>query len=79
MKRLAILIPCFNEEKGLPKVLDKIPYDLLKDMQLIGDVLFKSNTEAPKVVLYDYPGSSNGGGVTFFDPTGQGNNAAIGA
>ncbi len=37
-------------------------------MQHIGDVLFKSNTEAPEVVLYDFPNSSNGNS-TFF---GQG-------
>jgi|GEM_PF-6358549 len=35
--------------------LDDSPYDLLLDMQLIGDVLFKSNTAAPQVILYDFP------------------------
>ncbi|HSW89038.1 MAG TPA: glycosyltransferase family 2 protein [Candidatus Saccharimonadales bacterium] len=30
MKKITVLIPCFNEEKGLSKVLDKIPYEKLK-------------------------------------------------
>ena len=53
--------------------LDDSPYDLLKDMQLIGDVLFKSNTPAPQVILYNYPNvSSNNNGFTFFNATNDG-------
>lgn len=40
--------------------LDDSPYDILLDMQLIGDVLFKGNTAAPQVILYDFNGSNNG-------------------
>lgn len=35
--------------------LEDSPFDLLVDMQKIGDVLFVSNTEAPQVTLYDFP------------------------
>lgn len=51
--------------------LDDSPYDLLLDMQLIGDVLFKSNTAAPQVILYDFPGAggNTNSNFTFFDPT----------
>lgn len=39
--------------------LDDSPFDLLVDMQKIGDLLFVSNTEAPQVTLYDFPASTN--------------------
>lgn len=44
--------------------LDDSPFDLLVDIQLIGDVLFKNNTKAPEVTLYgsnQSDGSAGGG------------------
>ncbi len=53
--------------------LDDSPFDLLLDMQMIGDVLFKSNTAAPEVILYDFPGLWwAGGSPTYFNPSGNG-------
>lgn len=51
--------------------LDDSPYDLLKDMQLIGDVLFKSNTPAPQVTLYN-PTSPAGNPFMFFNASNDG-------
>src|SRR5882762_1421502 len=30
MEKITVLIPCYNEEKGIAKVLDKIPYHRIK-------------------------------------------------
>lgn len=60
--------------------LDDSPFDLLLDMQMIGDVLFKSNTAAPQVILYDFPWVGwAGSSPTYFNPNGASSspNAAI--
>lgn len=53
--------------------LDDSPYDLLLDMQLIGDVLFKSNVQAPQIIFYDFPkGKNSSANPVFFNANGDG-------
>jgi glycosyltransferase involved in cell wall biosynthesis len=43
MKKITILIPCYNEEKGIGKVLDSIPYDKLKKLGYKAEALVVDN------------------------------------
>src|SRR5579883_1589246 len=43
MKKITVLIPCYNEEYGLPKVLDKIPYKHLEKYEFAVDVIVIDN------------------------------------
>lgn len=50
MKKITILIPCYNEEKGLEKVLDKIPYEKLKKYDFLIEVIVIDNNSTDKTV-----------------------------
>lgn len=41
--RLAILIPCYNEEKSIKKVIDMIPLKRIEKMGLVPDVMIINN------------------------------------
>lgn len=43
MKKITVLIPCYNEEKGLAKVLDKIPYKKLNKFDFSIEVIVIDN------------------------------------
>lgn len=46
MKKITVLIPCYNEEKGLSKVLDKIPYaKILQNDFLIEIIVIDNNSK----------------------------------
>lgn len=42
-KKLAILIPCHNEEKGIGKVIDTIPVTLLKKLGFVTEIIVIDN------------------------------------
>jgi glycosyltransferase involved in cell wall biosynthesis len=50
MKKITILIPCFNEEKGLGKVLDDVPKDKLAAMGYQVDTVVIDNNSKDKTV-----------------------------
>lgn len=43
MKKITILIPCYNEEKGIGKVIDSIQFDTLKKFGFIAEVIVVDN------------------------------------
>jgi glycosyltransferase involved in cell wall biosynthesis len=43
MKKITVLIPCYNEEKGLTKVLEAIPYKKLAKYDFIVEVIVIDN------------------------------------
>ena len=43
LKKITLMIPCYNEEKGLPKVISEIPYKKLKDLGYSLDILVIDN------------------------------------
>lgn len=43
MKKITILIPCFNEEKGIGKVIDGIPVEKLKKLGFTTDIIVINN------------------------------------
>jgi dolichol-phosphate hexosyltransferase len=47
-KRLVILIPCFNEEKGIAKVINSIPYDRLGRYGYTAEVIVIDNNSKDK-------------------------------
>ncbi len=48
MKKITVLIPCYNEEEGLPKVLDTIPYEYLKKYEMDTEVIVIDNNSTDK-------------------------------
>ncbi len=48
LKKLAILIPCHNEEKGVVKVIDSIPFALLKRLGIATEVIVVDNNSTDK-------------------------------
>lgn len=48
LKKLVIIIPCHNEEKGLGKVIEQIPSDLLKKSGYSVEVLVVNNVSSDK-------------------------------
>jgi len=46
--KITILIPCFNEEKGIGKVIDAIPYTFLSHMGLQIEVIVIDNNSTDK-------------------------------
>lgn len=49
-KKVAILIPCHNEEKGIGRVIDAIPTRLLKSMGFIAEVIVINNNSTDRTV-----------------------------
>jgi glycosyltransferase involved in cell wall biosynthesis len=48
--KITILIPCHNEEKGLGKVIDGIPLQLLKRLHIKTEILVINNNSTDKTV-----------------------------
>jgi len=48
MKKITVLIPCYNEEKGVGKVIDSIPKDDLKKLGYSTEVLVVDNNSKDK-------------------------------
>ncbi len=48
MKKITILIPCHNEEKGIGKVIDSIPLKMLKKMGYKTDIIVIDNNSSDK-------------------------------
>lgn len=46
--KIAILIPCFNEEKGIGKVIDAIPYEFLSHLGFTTEVMVIDNNSTDK-------------------------------
>jgi dolichol-phosphate mannosyltransferase len=51
MKKLTVVIPCFNEEKGIGKVLDAIPKAKLKELGFQTEVLVIDNNSKDKTAI----------------------------
>lgn len=49
-KKIAILIPCHNEEKGIGRVIDAIPSGFLKQLGCIAEVIVINNNSTDKTV-----------------------------
>jgi glycosyltransferase involved in cell wall biosynthesis len=47
-KKLAILIPCYNEEKGIGKVIDTIPKTMLKRLGFTTEIIVIDNNSTDK-------------------------------
>ncbi|HVZ67393.1 MAG TPA: glycosyltransferase family 2 protein [Patescibacteria group bacterium] len=47
-KKIAVIIPCYNEEKGIGKVIDGIPVKKLKSMGYITDIIVVDNNSTDK-------------------------------
>lgn len=50
MKKIAVLIPCFNEEKGIGNVIDGIPRRKLKALGYDVEVYVIDNNSSDKTV-----------------------------
>lgn len=50
MKKLTILIPCHNEEKGIAKVISTIPVDLLRRLNISTEIIVIDNNSTDKTV-----------------------------
>ena len=50
MKKIIVLIPCYNEEKGIGEVIDSIPYKKLMALGCNTDVLVINNNSSDKTV-----------------------------
>ena len=48
MKKITIIIPCYNEEKGIGKVIDDIPKRELKKLGYETEVLVIDNNSSDK-------------------------------
>jgi len=58
MKKITVLIPCYNEEKGVGKVIDSIPKDDLKKLGYSTEVLVVDNNSkdgAGEMLKEKYP------------------------
>ena len=51
MEKLTILIPCYNEEKGIGQVIDDIPLQLLKRLRLKTEIIVINNNSTDKTAL----------------------------
>ena len=50
MRKLAILIPCHNEERGISKVIHSIPLRLLKRLDIITEIIVIDNNSTDRTV-----------------------------
>lgn len=50
MKRLTILIPCYNEEKGIGKVIDSVPYGKLAQLGYQTDIIVINNNSSDQTM-----------------------------
>jgi dolichol-phosphate mannosyltransferase len=69
-KKIAILIPCYNEEQGIAKVLDNIPHTALAKHGFEAKVIVIDNNSSDKTAEV---ASSKGADVVFESAKGKGN------
>lgn len=50
-KKLTIIIPCFNEEKGIGSVIDAVPHSLLEKIGLETEIIVIDNNSTDKTVM----------------------------
>lgn len=75
MKKIAILIPCHNEEKGIGKVLDAIPIGRLKDLGFSIEVIVIDNNSTDNTARV---AEGKGAVVIFEIKKGKGNTIKTG-
>ncbi|HWY80120.1 MAG TPA: glycosyltransferase family 2 protein [Candidatus Sulfotelmatobacter sp.] len=54
MKKITILIPCYNEEKGISRVIDGVPVRLLKKLGLKTEIVVVNNNSTDKTAIVAY-------------------------
>ena len=69
-EKIAILIPCFNEEQGIAKVIDHIPYRLLETNGFEARVIVIDNNSSDRTAEI---AASKGVQVVFEQAKGKGN------
>src|SRR5690348_4969856 len=69
-EKITILIPCHNEEQGIAKVLDNIPYSLLEKHGFEAEVLVVDNNSSDRTTEV---ARSKGAHVVFESVKGKGN------
>lgn len=70
MKKLTILIPCYNEEKGIGKVIREVPRDLLIERGYKVEILVINNNSTDKTAQI----AKENGAIVLFEPRkGKGN------
>ena len=70
MKKISILIPCFNEEMGIGKVIDRIPNDLLRTRNYEFEVIVIDNNSQDNTAAIAL---AHGARVVFEEKKGKGN------
>src|SRR5216683_2158776 len=50
MRKLTILIPCHNEERGISKVIHTIPLRLLNKLEIITEIIVIDNNSTDRTV-----------------------------
>lgn len=48
MKKIAVIIPCYNEEKGIGKVIDSIPVNKLLSRNYVTDIIVVNNNSTDR-------------------------------
>jgi glycosyltransferase involved in cell wall biosynthesis len=74
MKKISVMVPCYNEEKGIGAVIDQIPRDKLKALGYEVDVLVVNNNSSDSTVEV-----ARTKGVRVIDEFRQGKGCAIAA
>ena len=69
MKKITILIPCYNEEKGIGKVISCVPKDKLKKLGYKFEILVIDNNSKDKTTKV---AKSHGATVVFEEKQGKG-------
>ena len=75
MKKITVLIPCYNEEKGVAKVINSIPKAKLKKLGFSVEVLVMDNNSTDKTAQV---ARKAGARVIFEGQRGKGNNIRAG-
>lgn len=70
MKKITVVIPCYNEEKGIGKVIEGIPNEKLKELGYIVEVLVIDNNSSDKT---SQTAKKFGAKVIFESNPGKGN------
>lgn len=50
LKKLTILIPCYNEEKGIGKVIDDVPYEKLAHLNYQTEIIVINNNSSDQTI-----------------------------
>ena len=70
MKKLVVLIPCYNEEKGIGNVIDNIPIESLNSFGYEVEILVIDNNSKDKT---SEVAKEHGANVIFEEKQGKGN------